>query len=217
MFKFNVADALFEFSEDLQKRVLSEYVEEIHKEWVRLASQEIKSNKDLYLKGIKLEELNDFEYEFKLEGKLPNMMEEGSPSFDMKEGFSESSKKKQGKNGWYLIIPMKYATRSSNKSNLPAMPRSVYEAIRKEKSKKLNVLPPKYSKTGVNKTTNYQHKTPIYKGLQKVGNGYMTFRVVSQKSDPSSWIHPGFQPANILDKAVESVNFESILSRIQSL
>jgi len=58
---------------------------------------------------------------------------------------------------------------------------------------------------GQNPTTGYQHKAGIYEGMYRIRkryekatqSKYMTFRVVSDKSDPSSWWHPGYKAHHI--------------------
>lgn len=57
----------------------------------------------------------------------------------------------------------------------------------------------------------YEHKSGIYEGMTKLSHDYekttqskyMTFRVVSDNSDPHSWWHPGYEPHHIL-KGVEA-------------
>lgn len=56
-----------------------------------------------------------------------------------------------------------------------------------------------------NPTTGYQHKAGVYEGMFRIRkryekatqSKYMTFRVVSDKSDPKSWWHPGYKPHGI--------------------
>lgn len=47
----------------------------------------------------------------------------------------------------------------------------------------------------------YQHKAGIYEGMMKKGASghtrYLTMRTVSEKSDPTSWVHHGFRPHGI--------------------
>lgn len=57
------------------------------------------------------------------------------------------------------------------------------------------------------------HKTDIYAGMVKERKVYQfaeqsmytTFRVVSDKSDPSSWIHPGIEPRQFFHEAAERI------------
>lgn len=60
----------------------------------------------------------------------------------------------------------------------------------------------------------YVNKTSLYEGLQKAsktyqsggGSQYVSFRRVSDKSDPSSWIHSGILARNLADKALTKLN-----------
>ena len=58
----------------------------------------------------------------------------------------------------------------------------------------------------------YTHKAPQYQGLVRIDiastdkenrGGYFTFRRVSDKSDPLSWINPGFEPRKFMDRALD--------------
>jgi hypothetical protein len=67
----------------------------------------------------------------------------------------------------------------------------------------------------------YEQKTSVYAGISKMSdattgqNTYMSFRRVSDKSDPSSWIHPGMEAQNLAQKALDKleVNIESEMGR----
>lgn len=54
----------------------------------------------------------------------------------------------------------------------------------------------------------YKNKTSIYEGISKMQdpvtgqNTYMSFRRVSDLSDPNSWIHSGIVAHNLMDKAL---------------
>ncbi len=60
----------------------------------------------------------------------------------------------------------------------------------------------------------YVHKTSIYEGLQKSSKTYEganqsmfnSFRRVSSKSDPNSWIHSGIRARNLAEKALSEFN-----------
>jgi hypothetical protein len=61
----------------------------------------------------------------------------------------------------------------------------------------------------------YTHKGSIYEGITKnqdaaTGqNTYNSFRRVSEKSDPDSWIHKGIEQYNLVSKALQNFNQES--------
>ena len=64
----------------------------------------------------------------------------------------------------------------------------------------------------------YQHKTNIFQGMireekayEKATQGqYVTFRRISDLSDPMSWIHPGFVAKNFADKAI-NIDIDTIV------
>jgi hypothetical protein len=61
------------------------------------------------------------------------------------------------------------------------------------------------------KTVDYTWKSSKFEGAQKfVDNagttkGFMTFRTISEKSDPDAWIHPGLRAMHIAGHAVETI------------
>lgn len=60
----------------------------------------------------------------------------------------------------------------------------------------------------------YQHKTSIYEGVQRSAQTYenatqgqyVSFRRVSDNSDPMSWIHRGIRARNLAEKALSNTN-----------
>lgn len=149
--------------------------------------------------------------------KIAQQIEKGCPPFDMKPALLGGPKARIGKNGRYNIIPFRHG--SSDKyapdSNFKPMPKDIYSQARQLKATvkqqnamkwggKLTGTEAKY-KPGSNPTTGYQHKAGKYEGMVRVEktyakatqSKYLTFRVVSDKSDPNSWYHPGYQPHNI--------------------
>lgn len=60
----------------------------------------------------------------------------------------------------------------------------------------------------------YKHKTSIYQGMVKntqtyqsaSSSSYVTFRRVSQASDPNSWIYPGLEAKNLTNIALQRTN-----------
>lgn len=66
---------------------------------------------------------------------------------------------------------------------------------------------------GENKATGYKHKDSVYSGMVRkektygkaTQNQYMTFRRVSDNSDPGSWIHPGIVAHNFFEKAASKI------------
>mgnify|MGYP001581022848 FL=1 len=68
----------------------------------------------------------------------------------------------------------------------------------------------------------YQHKSNIYEGMVKIQktyekatqSKYMTFRRVSDLSDPMAWIHPGFNAKNFAESAINQTDFDFIAEQV---
>jgi len=149
--------------------------------------------------------------------KVAEQLENGCAPFDMKPALLNGPKARIGKNGRYNIIPFRQGTGngSSPNSNFPAMPKDVYKQARALKAsvKQGNAIKWGGKLTGTetqhapgkNPTSGYQHKNGRFEGMVRIEktyakatqNKYMTFRIVSDKSAPGSWIHPGYKPHNI--------------------
>lgn len=184
-------------------------------EWQRRVQQKLNSTRPLYLMGLDFDSVvypfgsDPFAGAVVLKGKFPNMLEAGFPAFDEKVGFSKSSRKHPTKDGgWYLTIPMRHSTPGSFMYGKP-MPKNIYGQVKKLNHKEHISVP------GGQKTswTGYVHKNNIYDGLTRIiksyhnpdtgkitkQSQYFTFRRVSDKSDPLSWMHPGYSGVKIAD------------------
>jgi len=142
-------------------------------------------------------------------------LENGKGPWDMKPMLLHGPKARISKKGLrYNIIPFRHSTSSSNmpNSNAPPMPRGIYQQARELKASvmagnkmKWGGKLPATGKPGQNPTTGYQHKNDIHEGMVRIEktygkttqSKYMTFRIVSEKSDPKSWWHPGYQAHHI--------------------
>lgn len=148
--------------------------------------------------------------EIALKGRFPLMLESGAPAFDMKQGFSKSPNVRRGKRGWYMTIPLRHRTSGHYK-----MPTNVIREARKlsggERLKEALVrelgYKPETSHAGYTwKNAKYDSMQRIVQTSQPSGKQsgqYMTFRRVSQASDPSSWQHPGLKGVKAFDNVAE--------------
>ena len=50
---------------------------------------------------------------------------------------------------------------------------------------------------------------------KKYHGQYMTFRRVSDQSDPNSWIHKGFTAYNLMGKTLDKFPIDTIISNIK--
>lgn len=213
--------------QSLSRFILANVADKYVREWEKLVDDNLHSTRDEYKKGIFQEQPDDTSIVIGLtprQSPMALMLEDGASSFDEKEGFAKSDKKRTKQDGgWYLTIPFRFATAEalgesaifSNK-----MPKPIEKLVKTMKSPlKFEDLPPGFNKIGQNKTSEYKHKFNIYEGLQRIESGsgqekrgvYMTFRRVSDKSDPDSWIHPGFQALRLMEQASDKVDIGQLV------
>ena len=108
---------------------------EYYRLWQEKASNNLKSTRQRYLNNlIYIEEgIGKAAIILRDDDPLPMMLEEGASEYDQKLAFSRSSKKKmKADGGWYLTIPMRYATPTAlGESEIFAgvLPQEVYEKI----------------------------------------------------------------------------------------
>lgn len=138
------------------------------------------------------------------------MLEYGFGPFDEKLGFSKSSRKHTTKNGgWWLVIPFRHSTPGSYLYGNP-MSKQIYSQAKALGDKE------RLSVQGGQKTswTGYVHKNNIDDGLTRIiktyhnaetgkktkQSQYMTFRKVSNNSDPLSWWHPGYKGVKMAEQ-----------------
>lgn len=217
-------DQAQELGGEIINRVVTEYVNK----WENLVNRELKKTRKLYKKAMYVDRLSPTEVVFGLapgDDGLALALEEGKPAFDQKPAFANSPKKKTSlSGGWYLTIPFRYATPEAVAESTifqNALPKEIYDIAKNNGGQpvKKSQLPPQYAQLGRRKEIQtaggiipeYVHKAPKYQGLVRIDisstdkenrGGYFTFRRVSDKSDPVSWIHPGFEPHKFMDRAL---------------
>ena len=189
----------------------------IKDEWQRRIQNTLHSTVPLYLMGL---DFNSVVYPYGgdvfsgavvLREKFPNMLESGFPAFDEKIGFGKSSRKHTSKDGkgWYLTIPMRHSTPGAYMYGQPMPPEIYKEAKKLSNTERLSIQ-------GGQQTswTGYVHKSNIYDGLTRIiksyhnpntgkvtkQSQYMTFRRVSNNSDPLSWWHPGYSGVHMVQQ-----------------
>jgi hypothetical protein len=169
-------------------------------------------------------------YEISLVGKMPNDFEFGMPSFDMKAvrpGWLGGAKAKTSKDGSkYVVIPFRHSTTSQRfaytgkaKGVEPDLKGQLRKAVKDYGLDRMTRTATGQVVRGV--TARIPNKAPVHsylkgmvrtqtptsgttpKGLGRGSSTLTTFRVMSEKSKASSWIHPGLKAANLLPE-VES-------------
>jgi len=211
--------------------------------WANEAKRILRSSRAQYLRSLIVVDKGRFEGAVVLTGVVPNMVERGADPFDMKAGFSRSSKKKYNKKGgWYLTIPFRFASAGAlGESDVFSgiLPKEVYQEIKQTPVKQnidISKLPEGQQIPGVRKqiipkssripiSTNfkeYQHKTSIFSGLQKrdsssankTSSQFVSFRRVGSESDDNAFIHKGMVARNLAEKAIDIVNIPVLTDKL---
>jgi len=95
------------------------------------AMKGLRSSRQTYIRNINKPVVGRLQGSITLTGQLPNMIEQGTAPFDMKLGFSKSSKiKRTKKGGWYLTIPFRWATPGTvgeSSAFTGTMPKAIHE------------------------------------------------------------------------------------------
>lgn len=160
-------------------------------------------------------------------------IEEGKPAYDMKPAILAGPAARVGKNGRYNRIPFRWMTPQKgggNRAHGQAMPLDIYTTVKqqgvyRDPAPRGGIQQGQRSKLAatinINALTagapapmagNYTWRYGLFHGMRKYTkqydkarqSTYWTFRTVSEDSDPSSWIHPGFPANPILDAVVDA-------------
>lgn len=228
---------------DLIDYTVKEITERFATEWQNEANRTLKTSRQEYVNSIIVVDEGFAKGSVMLLGDHANSVENGYDAFDMKPGLLAGPHAKTSKDGdKYNIIPFSVGTPGALEENFNGgiMPKEVYEVIKDKKAEnpisgggrasaplKVEEIPDQFREPQVKSVKlpeskgfkEYQHKSSIYQGLRKVEdpitgqNRYQSFRVVSSKSDPMSWMHPGLEARKIGDKTLEHFNIPSETGR----
>jgi hypothetical protein len=211
-------------------------------EWVKSAKNLLHTTVNQYVEGIGYPTIKGFTAEIKLSGWLPNALEEGISPFDLKIGLLKSKKaKRMKKGGKYIRIPFGLKTPGAQGVSPQVMPAPIYKSAVKLNFGQSVKLPVKYENMGLRtrlspdlkKWQHYTWKSSPFAGITKVQKypgmlpssktgklaAYKTFRTVSSKSDPSSWVHPGFRDRKILEVAANQIQhiFPEVMNQVMGV
>lgn len=227
-----------EQAQELGANIISRVVTEYVGKWENLVDKGLKQTRKIYKKAMYVDRISPTEVVFGLapgDDGLALALEEGKDPFDEKVGFSKSDKRKTKLDGgWYLTIPFRHATPGAVAESgifQSVLPKEVYDVAKNNAGRPVTKaqLPAQYAQLGQRGAIQtaagvipaYTHKSPKYEGLVRVNisstksedrGGYFTFRRVSDKSDPNSWIHPGFEARKFMDKALDEAQIETVAS-----
>jgi hypothetical protein len=192
-------------------------------EWAKLASRRLHGTANEYIRGLVVRHRPGIST-VTLTGWLPNAIEKGMSPYDIKRGLLASPKaKRDAKGNAYMTVPLPLKAPGSGERgpSPPVMPWSVYKIASRSPMGSTTKLPLRLEDIGrrtrlsadPTKWSAYTWKTSPFSGIHKSPNPskpgkarYNTFRRVSTKSDPSSWIHPGFAARHLADQVVAKVD-----------
>lgn len=180
-------------------------------------------------------------FEIQLIGRMPNNFEFGMEGFDMKAvrpGWLGGGKSKVSKDGHrYITIPFRHSLTSAarlaysgkaKRDNLKAELTRVVKLYGLDKMVKSATGVPLVGSVARVPHGTPTHPTPVHpylKGLTrvqgparggKVQGQLFTWRVMSEKSSPTSWVHPGIKAANLMGEVENFIDHEldTLIDRI---
>jgi len=220
---------------DLTDSVIREFAEiaprlskSIYRKAKDMAASRLHSTRDQYIAALHEESPEEGIYIVYLDPEA-DYIEDGYPPFPMLPKLFSGPKAKTAKDGHkYVIIPMRQRTAPINPSNkqqadLSDRLRSEIKMRQWKTSKAGTNKAGKYATTermvsgksthpylkGLTRVREYESKEAKEKGAPPMSSSYFTFRVASQKQDPSKmWRHPGFAGARIWPELEKWAEFE---------
>jgi hypothetical protein len=173
------------------------------------------------------------------QGLDPNALESGSGPWDMKPGLLKHG------DGKYKDINFRHGAPGSAGGYFQPVPKGIFEEMisKAKAASSQRAAPPKgpekilgpprvapQTKTlptpGVGPFAHtYSHKKSIYSDMMKMsqeyekakGSQYVTIRRVSKKSEPSSWIHPGWKALHLFELVAKEIEKEASKKAIELL
>lgn len=179
----------------------------------------LRATKNIYLRNLSIEQIDDYNKEIVLKGWLPNAIEEGVSSFDMKPGFSKAKNVKISLEGnWYTTIPFLYSKGNAVSEGKQNLPKPIQEVMKKANLPlQSKDIPESYRLAKIKQIAaslgggTYQHKSSIYQGLRQNkqdNNSYINFRRVGAKSDAKAFIYPNLEKKDLFGKALNDISSE---------
>lgn len=224
-------------SMELSDVIIDRIVVEYTSKWENLVDNGLKGLRSTYKNAMYVDKKSASEVIFGLregENGLAMALEEGKAAWDEKPFFEASPRKhrKAMGDGWYLTVPFRHATPEAVAESgifQSVLPKEIYDIAKNNGGRRVSMaqLPEQYRQLGSRKEIvtasgvipEYTHKAPKYLGLVRVNvsstnkenrGSYMTFRRVSDRSDPNSWIHPGFDAHRFMDKALDQADIYTV-------
>jgi len=191
-----------------------------YNELVRRAQDKLKTTRDDYINALHWEQIGPDSYIIYLDDTMGHV-EDGFPTFDMKPGLLKGPNAKTTKKGTrYNTVPQTYKPKSKQAIMAPGLREQLQEVISANKLQKvfkdkttgrpLEGIVATVKETGIDRLKGLVKVQKRYK--ERTQSFYMTFRRVSDNSDPGKWIHPGYSGAhlfpeveNYLERQIEQI------------
>jgi hypothetical protein len=174
---------------------LSQAINTIRSMWVAGANENLHTTAKDYIDAMRInvhKGASGITATLSLDSVWARKLEYGYPAYDMKSVYSRSSKRKKGEDGqWYLHVPFRHTSPASTGKTGAKMPSSIY--------KKASAMPQWGKMTTSNKSDIYNGMTRVPESETSSRSAYMTWRTVSENSDPVSWLHPGFRGVHLIE------------------
>lgn len=99
--------------------------------WKQLAQSDLRSTARDYIAGIGAPSIDGARVEIALEGRIPNMVEQGWPGGDMRQWLLSGPNVKQGANGPYNVVPFRHGVPGTGGRNVGApMPGAIHDVAK---------------------------------------------------------------------------------------
>lgn len=220
---------------EIMQQIIRELAEEARNEIVRRAMADLHTSFDDYAAGLQpvtyKTEGGLTVATIVLTGMIPNMIENGWAGGDMKPFLLSGRNAKVARDGTrYNVVPFRHMGPGTTgrhgqpmgsqyrgqlgRPKADQLGKDVYEAAKGLVGKRSRKAGPRRLAPGHAPVLKPHHKTDIYAGMVKerakykkaTQSQYGTFRAVSDKSDPASWIHPGIEAREFFKEASDYVD-----------
>lgn len=197
-------ETIIEEEEKIFKKAMRDVAWQVHDDIIQIASASLVTSRLDYIKSMDFQDLGNL---FIISIGEPGLhFEDGFESFDQKQGLLNGPRSKVSASGHrYNIVPFSHKGATSKESERRG---KAYVSELKNTIKKMKQLdPPKEIRDRSGRVIGrIVAKAPkdiegVTSGMVKIEkdyskkkqSSYLTFRGVSENSDPSDWIHPGYK------------------------
>lgn len=153
-----------------------------------LAQKRLQSFSQSYINGISTPVVTENTATITLNGQLNNMMEKGTGPFDIKKMLRGRS---------FVNVPFQHGTPGTSRNPMPKGDYSVMQKLVQSAQNQALVRGPKVMPTTARPGEKVGRTASMVRTGATGHHQYLTFRRISRKSLPTSWIHPGFKALNI--------------------